>query len=118
MVTKSGTNAFHGSAFEFYRDKALNANTFVNNRAGVKKLPYHFNQFGGTLGGPIKKNKLFFFFSYDAQRNTANQFLTPNIAPTGAALDALQKYLTPYIVGLNNNVYLGKVDWNPARTIG
>src|SRR5581483_7977539 len=45
----------------------------------------------------------------------SNQFLTPNIAPTGAALAALQKYLTPYIVGLNNNVYLGKVDWNATE---
>ncbi len=112
MVTKSGTNQFHGSAFEFYRDKSLNANTFTQNRAGLKKLPYHFNQFGGTIGGPIKKDKLFFFFSYDGQRNTANQILAPNIAPTGAALAALQQFLQPYIVGLNNNVYLGKVDWN------
>ncbi|HUJ72998.1 MAG TPA: carboxypeptidase regulatory-like domain-containing protein, partial [Verrucomicrobiae bacterium] len=112
MVTKSGTNAFHGTAFEFYRDKSLNANTFTNNRSGLPKLPYHFNQFGGTLGGPIKKDKLFFFFSYDGQRNTSNQVLAPNIAPTGAALAALQQYLQPYIVGLDNNVYLGKVDWN------
>jgi outer membrane receptor protein involved in Fe transport len=112
LVTKSGTNAFHGSAFEFYRDKSLNANTFVNNRNGVRKQPYHFNQFGGTIGGPVKKDKLFFFFSYDGQRNVSNQVLAPNIAPTGAALAALQPYLTPYQVGLNNNVYLGKADWN------
>ena len=112
MVTKSGTNSFHGSAFEFYRDKGLNANTFTQNRAGLPKLPYHFNQFGGTVGGPIKKDKQFFFLSYDGQRNTQNQTLAPNIPPTGAALAALQQYLTPYILGLNNNVYLGKVDWN------
>lgn len=115
LVTKSGTNTFHGSAFEFYRDKGMNANTFINNRAGVKKLPYHYNQFGGTVGGPVVKNKLFFFFSYDGQRNTSNQFLTPNIAPTGAALAALQQYLTPYILGLNNNVYLAKADWNISQ---
>jgi hypothetical protein len=115
MVTKSGTNAFHGTLFEFYRDKSLNANTFTNNRSGVRKLPYHFNQFGGTLGGPIKRDKLFFFFSYDGQRNTANQVLAPNIAPTGAALAALQQYLQPYLVGLDNNVYLGKVDWNISQ---
>ncbi|HEY2018020.1 MAG TPA: TonB-dependent receptor [Bryobacteraceae bacterium] len=112
MVTKSGTNVFHGSAFEFYRDKGLNANTFVNNRNGAPKGAYHFNQFGGTLGGPIRKDKLFFFFSYDGQRNTSNQFLAPAIAPTGAVLTALQPYLQPYTLGLNNNVYLGKVDWN------
>jgi outer membrane receptor protein involved in Fe transport len=112
MVTKSGTNAFHGSAFEYYRDKSLNANTSVNNSLGRPKGAYHFNQFGGTLGGPIKKDKLFFFFSYDGQRNVANQVLAPNIYPTGAALAALQQYLQPYIIGLKNNVYLGKVDWN------
>ena len=112
VITKSGSNAFHGSAFEFYRDKGLNANTFVNNRAGTKKLPYHFNQFGGTLGGPVKKDRLFFFVSYDGQRNTSNQIVVPNIAPTGAALTALQPYLAPYKLGLNNNVYLAKMDWN------
>ena len=114
VVTKSGTNAFHGSAFEFYRDKGLNANTFVNNRAGVKKLPYHYNQFGGTLGGPVKKDKLFFFFSYDGQRNTSNQTVVPNIYPTGAALTALSQYLAPYQLGANNNVYLVKGDWNAS----
>ncbi len=112
VVTKSGTNGFHGSAFEFYRDRGLNANTFVNNRTGARKGPYHFNQFGGTLGGPVKKDKLFFFGSYDGQRNTSNQFLAPNTPPTGAALTALQQYLDPYVLGLKNNVYLGKVDWN------
>lgn len=112
VVTRSGTNEFHGSAFEFYRDRALNANTFVNNRTGARKGAYHFNQFGGTVGGPIKKDKLFFFGSYDGQRNTANQFLAPNTPPTGAALTALQQFLDPYVVGLKNNVYLGKVDWN------
>ncbi len=112
VITKSGTNDFHGSAFWFYRDKGMNANTFVNNRAGAVKSPYHFNQFGGSLGGPVKKNKLFFFFSYDGQRNTQTQIVSPNIAPTGAALDALQKYLTPYGLKLDNNVYLAKADWN------
>jgi outer membrane receptor protein involved in Fe transport len=112
VVTRSGANDFHGSAFEFYRDRALNANTFINNRTGARKGAYHFNQFGGTLGGPIKKDSLFFFFSYDGQRNTANQFLAPNTPPTGAALTALQQFLAPYIVGLKNNVWLGKVDYN------
>jgi hypothetical protein len=112
VVTRSGSNDFHGSAFEFYRDRALNANTFVNNRTGARKGAYHFNQFGGTVGGPIKKDSLFFFFSYDGQRNTSNQILAPNTPPTGAALTALQQFLEPYIVGLKNNVYLGKGDWN------
>lgn len=112
VITKSGTNEFHGSAFEFYRDKGMNANSFVNNRARIRKPPYHFNQFGGTVGGPIKKDKLFFFGSYDGQRNTSNQVITPVIAPTGAALAALQQYLAPYSLGLNNDVGLIRGDWN------
>src|SRR5712692_6835438 len=61
VVTKSGTNDFHGTIFEFYRDRALNANSFFNNRIGRRKPAYHFNQFGGNIGGPIAKNKAFFF---------------------------------------------------------
>jgi hypothetical protein len=112
VITKSGTNQFHSSAFEFYRDKGMNANSFVNNRAGLKKQAYHFNQFGGTIGGPIKKDKLFFFGSYDGQRNTSNQIITPAIVPTGAQLAAVAQYLLPYQLGLNNDVGLVKVDWN------
>ena len=114
-VTKSGTNEFHGSAFEFYRDKGMNANTFTNNRAGIRKQPYHFNQFGGSVGGPVLKDKLFFFGNYDGQRNTQTQPIVPNTAPTGAALAALQQYLTPYQTGLNNDVFLGKADWNAGQ---
>jgi Carboxypeptidase regulatory-like domain/TonB dependent receptor len=110
-VTKSGTNAFHGQAFDFYRDRDMNANTFVNNRSGLPRGAYHFNQFGANVGGPIKKDTLF-FFDYSGQRNKSNQSIVPNITPTGAALTALAKYLTPYQVGANNDTYLIKTDWN------
>jgi len=56
-VTKSGTNQFRGSAFEFFRNTALNARNFF----ALTNPPIHYNQFGGTLGGPIRKNKTFFF---------------------------------------------------------
>ena len=65
---KSGTNAFHGDVFEFLRNSDFDANNFFNNRAGLKKAPFRQNQFGGTLGGPIIKNKLFFFGSYQGTR--------------------------------------------------
>ncbi len=121
VVTKSGTNAVHGTAFEFYRDKALNANTFTNNRgntdlgianSSVPKQPYHFNQFGGSLGGPIVKNKLFFFLNYDGQRNTAPQVVIPSIPVPASLLPQLGQYLTPYTTGATNDVGLVKVDWN------
>jgi hypothetical protein len=58
------TNQFHGSAFEFFRDKGLNANDPINKSIGLAKSPYYFKQFGGDIGGPIVRNKLFFFFDY------------------------------------------------------
>src|SRR5260370_20760404 len=101
VMTKSGTNEFHGPAFEFFRDKALNANQWENNRTGTPKRAYHFNQFGGNIGGPLKKNKLFFFFDHHRQRNTTPNpgFITlfplPGDALGQTALHALQKDLTP-----------------------
>ena len=117
VITKSGTNDFHGTAFEFFRDKALNANSWENNRRGIPRRAYHFNQFGGNFGGPIVKNKLFFFFDYDGQRNTTPNpvFFTvpvPSDPLSQQGAQMLQKYLTPYSNALNNDVYLGKVDWN------
>ncbi len=70
VVTKSGTNQFHGSLFEFLRNDALDANDFFSNRTGQKKPILRQNQFGGTFGGPIKKEKLFFFGSYQGTRQT------------------------------------------------
>jgi outer membrane receptor protein involved in Fe transport len=60
-VSKSGTNAFHGSAYEFLRNSALDAANFFENATNSPKAPFRQNQFGGSLGGPIKKDKLFFF---------------------------------------------------------
>ena len=64
-MIKSGTNQFHGSAFEFYRSQSLNANTWANDLIGAPKAPYKANQYGGSLGGPIKKNKIFFFAGFE-----------------------------------------------------
>jgi outer membrane receptor protein involved in Fe transport len=67
-ITKSGTNQFHGSAFEFVQNTALNARGFYNT-TGTKSVE-HWNEYGGTVGGPIIKDKLFFFFAY--QRNPSS----------------------------------------------
>jgi hypothetical protein len=68
LTTKSGTNQFHGAAYEFLRNRVLNANTFFSNRAGLKRPAFTQNQFGANLGGPIRKNRIFFFISYEGLR--------------------------------------------------
>ena len=64
-VSKGGTNQFHGDAFEYLRNSALDANDFFANRAGVPIAPFQKNQYGGSFGGPIKKNKTFFYAVYE-----------------------------------------------------
>ncbi len=65
MVTRSGTNEFHGDAYYFLRDSTFNANSWVANRAGSPVPYYHRDLLGGVVGGPIRKNKLFFFTNYE-----------------------------------------------------
>ncbi len=78
VVTRSGSNLFHGSAFEFVRNTALNATPWNS----TTNAPYHRNQFGGTVGGPIIHDRTFFFFSYGGLRQTAGSFLNGAIVPT------------------------------------
>jgi len=125
VVTKSGSNNFHGTAFEFYRDTSLNANDIINKSRGQQKSPLHFNQFGGNVGGPVVKDKLFFLFDYDGQRNTLPNFTflnlptpftvssDPNIGPhQQRALDYLTPRAAPWTRLQNQDVYLGKIDWH------
>ena len=67
LVTKSGSNRFHGSAFEYFRNDKLDAANFFDNIVG-QKSPLRLNQFGGSIGGPIVPNRAFFFFSYEGYR--------------------------------------------------
>ena len=67
-ITKSGTNEFHGGAFVFARNDSFDANSWANNRSGAKKGDFSQHIFGGTLGGPLVKNKLFFFANYQGTR--------------------------------------------------
>jgi len=92
VVTKSGGNAFHGSVFEYLRNDALDAANFFDNIIG-QKSKLRLNQFGGSIGGPIKKDKAFFFFSYEGYRLRAGinsietvPGLAPRICPGGVIL--------------------------------
>ena len=87
VITKSGTNQFHGGLFEFNRNTDFNANSWApaHNAAGqIIVSPYHRNQFGGNVGGPVKKDKSFFFFSYGGLRQVTDTVFTGGITPTAA----------------------------------
>jgi hypothetical protein len=73
VTTKGGTNNFHGSLYEFLRNDKFDATNFFANRAGAQKPVFKQNQFGGTIGGPVIKNKAFFFFSYQGTRRRIGQ---------------------------------------------
>lgn len=79
VLTKSGTNQFHGSAFEYVRNTVFNANDWGSTLA---RAPFHRNQFGATIGGPIKHDKAFFFFSYSGLRQATSTFLSGARVPT------------------------------------
>lgn len=83
MVTKSGTNDWHGNAREYHRDTLFAANDWFNNRDGVKRAPLVRNQFGASIGGPIKKDKLFVFFDYEGLRRASSQNIERSV-PTAS----------------------------------
>jgi hypothetical protein len=68
ILTRSGTNEFRGSAFEYFRNEVLDANDWFNNARGLRKPPLRQNDFGAVFGGPIIRNRTFFFFSYEGLR--------------------------------------------------
>ena len=114
VVTKSGTNRFTGSAFEYFRDESLNArnpNLVAANRA---RPAGQINQFGGTFGGPIRRDKVFFFGAYEGQRsNLPNPVVLNSLRFAPASIQTL---LAPkaaaYNINRQQDVFLGKVDFN------
>ena len=104
IVTRSGTNQFHGSGFDYLRNDALDANDWFANTAGLPKAKERQTDFGGTFSGPILKNKTFFFFSYEGLRLQLPQTalaLVPDTNPLDPysrqfAEPALQPYLNAY----------------------
>jgi outer membrane receptor protein involved in Fe transport len=118
VVTKSGTNEFHGGAFEFFRDESLNANTpqlkasqFLR-RFPNKRPQLQINQFGARLGGPIKQNKAFFFFTYDGQRQKLPNVLDPQGFFTQPAnvQALLQPKINTYQINRDQDVFMLKGD--------
>ena len=118
VVTKSGTNEFHGSAFDFYRDKKLNANNYINEINNRAKSPYHFDQYGASVGGPIVHDKHFFFANADLQRNSIDNLVILGVPSGGFSTDPASQAALAHInaVGVtypkeqNQDVYLLKTD--------
>lgn len=99
VVTRSGTNAFHGTAFEYLRNDVLDANNWFANNKGAGKAALRQNDFGGVFGGPIKRDKLFFFGSYEGLRvrlpQVANTYV-PSLASRQNALPAVQPLINAF----------------------
>ncbi|MDQ2900923.1 MAG: TonB-dependent receptor, partial [Acidobacteriota bacterium] len=120
MSTKSGSNAFHGNAFEFFQNDRLNANSYFNNRNGAAKQAYHQNIYGGTFGGPIKRDRLFFFVDYQGTKARNSGPSSATVVPQSLRNGDLSLYSTQKIVdpltGLafpNNVIPPGRIV-NPA----
>jgi hypothetical protein len=98
LATKSGTNSFHGNAFYFYRGSALSANEWQNNLNGIARPFLLQNQYGGDVGGPVIKDRTFFFFNFQGQRQTSPFTLTRTVyTPT------VKQGIFRYLVGGRNN---------------
>lgn len=114
VITKSGTNRFSGSAFEFFRDESLNARN-PNLVAANRPKPFgQINQFGGTFGGPFKKDKAFFFGAYEGQRSNLPNPVVLNSLPFAPA--AAQAIIAPkvgsYDISRQQDTFLFKADFN------
>ncbi len=124
-ITKSGSNDFHGALFWYFRDRGLNATDVISKSLGAPKEPLHVHQFGAAVGGPIRKDRLFFFANYDGQRRQQQNLTFLNL-PSGFALSpnatvatfqvrALE-YLTPravsYLQTFDEDPVFAKVDWH------
>ncbi len=121
IVTKGGSNQFHGSAYEYNRNTLASANTWTNNKAGVPRAALVRNQYGASLGGRIVKNKLFFFYNYEARtdRSASSQkanvpsanFAQGNVAV--ALKDGRTVMLTPQDVANIDPLHIGASQYTP-----
>ena len=117
IVTKSGTNEFHGTAFEYLRNSVFDARSFLDldldpaAPAKTKVPPFRLNQFGGTIGGPIQKNKTFFFLSYEGFRQFRGQTLHAFVPSTAFKQQVLQT--SPQLAPILANYPTGQLSVDP-----
>jgi Carboxypeptidase regulatory-like domain/TonB-dependent Receptor Plug Domain len=116
---KSGTNSIHGAVWEFFRNDVLDAADWFENNSGVKKGELRWNQFGGTIGGPVIKNKLFFFGDYEGfrrvQGNTSGAATVPTVAERNSGYSDLSALLAANAGSAARNDLLNRTI--PAGTV-
>ena len=120
IATRSGTNAFHGTLFEYFRNDVLDARDWFVNFNGLPKPAERLNDFGGVLGGPIIKDNTFFFFSYEGQRlrqPSSLQTTVPDSQSRQQAPAAMRPYLNAYPVANGSTLAPGVAQFNAGFSI-
>jgi len=115
IATRSGTNDLHGTAFEYFRNDVLDANDWFSNRNGLPKPAERQNDFGGVIGGPIAKDKTFFFFSYEGLRlrqPLSQETVVPDSASRQAAPAAIQPFLNVFPISNGPQLGAGLAQFN------
>jgi len=117
IATRSGTNDFHGTLFEYFRNDKLDAKDWFTNFNGLVKPAERLSDFGGVLGGPVRKNRTFFFFSYEGQRlrqPSTQQTVVPDSASRQQAPAAMRPYLNAFPVANGPTVGPGLAQFNAS----
>jgi hypothetical protein len=109
MVTKSGTNKFHGDVNEYHRDTDLEANEYFNNFNGVPRSPLVRNQYGGAVGGPIWKDKVFFFFDFNGRHDALSTIATRTVPTDTFLKDQTITYYTDITAQTKNSINAAQV---------
>lgn len=122
ITTRSGSNHWHGTLFEFFRNDKLNANDFFSNKNRLVRSPLRWNQFGGNFSGPLRRDRLFFFFNYEGAKVRRQSQITGSV-PTTALLDQLTAPLRstltsmlPSTYNATSNPYIGQHVRNDRAT--
>jgi len=116
-VTRSGANAFHGTPFEYFRNDVLNARDWFVNYNQLPKPAERQNDFGGVFGGPILKDKMFFFLSYEGLRlrqPSTRQTAVPDAPSPGLAPTSMLPFLNAYRVANGAELGSGLAEFNAA----
>jgi len=117
LVTRSGTNSFHGTVFEYFRDSALEARDWFVNLNGLPKPEARLHDFGGVLGGPIVKDRTFFFVSYEGLRlrqPSTQQSVVPDAASRAQAPASMRPYLDAYPIANGATLGAGRAEFNAS----